>query len=611
MRYRTGIQGFALLLVLAPQPALATIIDGGTVFVNGTSTVFSDPLVIGATQTGGMQVLNSGNAFPLGNTTLGRDAGASGSLVVDGLFSYFRPWGGSTVTVGDAGAGSVTVQNEGGVTGDELPSPRTVVGNQATGSGHVTLTGSGSLWYHSGGLVLGRSGSAVYEVLDGAQGGAVGGRLGELAGSSGRLTVSGVGSRWLEGVPDFSIGIGGFGRVEILDGATSEHRFGSNHVVLGVDATGEGELLVSGAGSSFDQGGNFTIGGAGSGLVEVQDQAELAAVDVTLGNQAGAIGILRQEGAGTVFDPTGTFTIGNAGDGRFELGGGAVSGAGFSFDEVHLGFAPGSSGHAEVEGAGTRWLVASGMDVGRAGQGDVWVNSGASVWAQSARLGTLAGSDGSVLVEGPGTSWSSQSLDVGLAGTGSFLARDGAVVGIGNLVVGENGTFELDGASLSAVNIEVQGRLVGDGTITGPLTNRGEVGPGHSPGTIDVQGSYTQDADGLLEIEIVGAAAGEFDLLLVSGNAVLDGVLSVHLLGDPFALMGIRIDFLEASSISGGFSQLQATGIDPGMLELDIQADRASITVIPEPASALLLAGGLAALCLVARRSIPPGSSQI
>jgi len=601
MRHRTGIQGFVFLLALAPQPALATIIDGGTVFVNGTFTAFSDPLVIGAVQFGGMQVLNSGNAFPLGNTTLGRDAGASGSLVVDGLFSYFRPWGGSTVTVGDAGAGSVTVQNEGGVTGDEIPSPSTVVGNQATGSGQVTLTGSGSLWYHSGGLVLGRAGSAVYQVLDGADGGAVGARLGELAGSSGRLTVSGVGSSWKEGVSVFSIGIGGSGRVEILDGATSEHPFGS--VTLGVDATGEGELLVSGAGSSFDQGGNFTIGGAGSGLVEVQDQAELTAADVTLGNQAGASGILRQQGAGTVFDPTGTFTIGNAGDGRFELGGGAVSSAGWSFDEVHLGFAPGSSGHAEVAGAGTRWLVGSGMDVGRAGQGDVHVSSGASVWAQTVRLGTLAGSDGSVLVEGSGTSWLSPSLDVGLAGTGSFLARDGAVVAIGSLVVGENGTFELDGASLSAVSIEVLGRLVGDGTITGPLVNRGEVGPGHSPGTIDVQGSYTQDAGGRLEIEIVGAAAGEFDLLTVSGSALLDGVLSVRLLGDPFALMGIRIDFLEAGSISGGFSQLQATGIDPSMLELDIQGDRASITVIPEPASALLLAGGLAVLSRVARRT--------
>ena len=195
-----------------------------------------------------------------------------------------------------------------------------------------------------------------------------------------------------------------------------------------------------------------------------------------------------------------------------------------------------------------------------------------------------------------------QGVDVGVAGTGSVLARDGAPIGIGgDVVVGGAGTLAVDGGSLSAFSIDVQGRLAGDGTITGPVTNHGEVGPGQSPGQLDIQGSYTQASDGLLEIEIQDSTPAGFDLLTVSGNAILDGVLSVHLLGDPVALMGIRFDFLEASSITGTFSELQATGIDPGLLELSIQGGTASITIIPEPASALLLAGGLAVLGWVAR----------
>jgi len=922
MQLRHRIPGVAVCLALVADPAGATTIDGTTEIVSGTIRNFPQPLVVGATGPGALEVLNGGQAYPAQDTTLGRDIGATGSVVVDGAGSRFTPGSGTTVTVGDAGAGRFSVRNGGVVPGDEYPE-LTVLGSQASGTGHVTLTGSGSLWDQRSAFVLGRSGSALFEVSDGAQlfHDGPGIQLGLLSGSSGRLRVSGPGASWIEqgarALGDaLSVGVEGFGAVEILDGATSSRSFGANDVVLGVEPTGRGELWVSGAGASFDHAGNLFVGERGSGLLVLRDQGVLRAADLSLGNQAGGSGTLRLEDAGSGFALTGSFYVGKAGEGRFEVRNGAtatVTGT-FTGDSTYIGFAPGSSGHVLVEGPGSSWLTAfpgaihigedgtgtlellggaiaelsshvrlgvgaSGrgsllvegtggrfstgfLSVGDHGHGDVTLRDGASVWGPEASVATFGGSTGSVVVEGAGTEWVGLALDVGQGGTGTFTSRDGAridvrdeivlgrsVGGVGTLellgpatrldattlTVGElgdgnlrisggaraatrglnvdgasrvtiegasasaiavnvgsiyvprggalfevtgggslsayslemqgaaaapsrlrieglgssatfaddiligtggpadvhigaggrltsqssdvgggghgsvivegagshwstgrvrvanafsrpsssgsvqvrsggvvettgssgevwvgqitgatgsievngpgsrwranglgiagstvsqgggtgsariadggvfdasggkvavwqNGTLELDGGSVLAQSVEIRGALEGDGAIAGNLTNRGAIAPGHSPGRIDIDGSYTQSASGLLEIEIFGAADGDFDLLAISGDAFLDGVLSVHVFGDPFALAGIPIYVLEADSITGSFQALQATGIDPGLLQLATQGGRASITIIPEPTPTLLLAAGLLILARLRRQ---------
>ena len=79
----------------------------------------------------------------------------------------------------------------------------------------------------------------------------------------------------------------------------------------------------------------------------------------------------------------------------------------------------------------------------------------------------------------------------------------------GSLVV--NGTLIGGGPLLN----DTTGFLGGTGTLQGAFTNRGTVKPGNSVGTLNVEGSYTQTASGILQVEI--ASATSYDQLMVTG----------------------------------------------------------------------------------------------
>lgn len=159
--------------------------------------------------------------------------------------------------------------------------------------------------------------------------------------------------------------------------------------------------------------------------------------------------------------------------------------------------------------------------------------------------------------------------------TGEFTAPTGsATVTGGNVVV--PGTFSKQGAGLLNVfsNVFVNGPanvvagsllvngsfttgggltvfqnalLGGAGVINGDVTNNGIVAPGNSPGTLTVNGNYTQTASGTLQIE-------PGDLLLVSGRASLAGTLQLVAAGK--LKYGRQIAFLRAGSISGEFDEI-------------------------------------------------------
>ena len=96
--------------------------------------------------------------------------------------------------------------------------------------------------------------------------------------------------------------------------------------------------------------------------------------------------------------------------------------------------------------------------------------------------------------------------------------------------------------------------LGGGGTIGGKPDQRWHVSPGHSPGTLTVNGDFTQSAGGTLKIEIGGLSAGQFDLLKVGGAAKLGGTLQlVQLNGFQFAV-GNSVTFLTAGGgVAGTF----------------------------------------------------------
>ncbi|MFH1746165.1 MAG: PEP-CTERM sorting domain-containing protein [Planctomycetota bacterium] len=89
----------------------------------------------------------------------------------------------------------------------------------------------------------------------------------------------------------------------------------------------------------------------------------------------------------------------------------------------------------------------------------------------------------------------------------------------------------------------------------------------------------------------------EFGLLDVSGAAALAGTLAISLEGGFIPPIGSEFEFLTASSLTGTFDSYNFPDL-PGdrYFEIDYTTTAVTLSVIPEPASLLLLA--LAALAL-------------
>jgi hypothetical protein len=182
------------------------------------------------------------------------------------------------------------------------------------------------------------------------------------------------------------------------------------------------------------------------------------------------------------------------------------------------------------------------------------------------------------------------------------IADSGLVKVTGTATVWETGSVHLNAGTLQATTVNLSGgSLSGIGNVIGNLNNSGEVSPGNSPGTLKVQGNFTQSLDGLLKLEIGSTAA---DLLQVTGNATLGGTLHLSLLGGFTPGYGATYDLLTASKLSGAFDTLELPDLGPGRSwQFNYGADRFTVTAVPEPSTIMLgVIGGVVCLGVAMRR---------
>ena len=120
-------------------------------------------------------------------------------------------------------------------------------------------------------------------------------------------------------------------------------------------------------------------------------------------------------------------------------------------------------------------------------------------------------------------------------------------------------------AALTAGTVAVsRGRLGGIGTVNGTVQNTGgTVAPGNSPGTLTINGNYTQSGTGLLSEEIDGPAAGQFDQLIVTGTATLGGTLLIGSTNGYQPPAGQPFDVVTAGALAGPFDGLIEPPIAP------------------------------------------------
>jgi hypothetical protein len=127
--------------------------------------------------------------------------------------------------------------------------------------------------------------------------------------------------------------------------------------------------------------------------------------------------------------------------------------------------------------------------------------------------------------------------------------------------LGGSGSASLDGDLIAGGESE-SADDAGDRLV---FVNDGLVAPSSHNGLFEVDGDYVQTARGVLQIEVGGLRPVlGYDVLAVSGEALLNGVLRLECVEEFLPLVGDRFEILEAASVTGAFSQVEASGLQSG-----------------------------------------------
>jgi hypothetical protein len=166
----------------------------------------------------------------------------------------------------------------------------------------------------------------------------------------------------------------------------------------------------------------------------------------------------------------------------------------------------------------------------------------------------------------------------------------------GTIEVHAGAAFESTCFAGGGVCFRNAGLMKGSGNVKAPATglhNTGTIAPGHSIGTLTVDGPLTLAAGSVLQIEL--ASAG-FDYLVVAGDLTLGGELALWNAGYA-PVLGDHFEILRFSAVSGGFELLSWHGFGRGVAFDHVLRDdglRITVTAVPEPATWLTLLAGLA-----------------
>ncbi|MCB1746825.1 MAG: hypothetical protein KDK06_06600 [Gammaproteobacteria bacterium] len=171
------------------------------------------------------------------------------------------------------------------------------------------------------------------------------------------------------------------------------------------------------------------------------------------------------------------------------------------------------------------------------------------------------------------------------------------------------GVTQVDGLLTATGGVLIEGGLLGGhGTVAGDVDNGGQVGPGGSIGQLDISGNYVQRSAGELLIEIAGL--GVNDVLAVTGEASLGGLVAVDLDPGYLPALGDSFVFLLADTIANGFDGIACISCNGRQFELLYGTDFAALVVtsaVPLPPALWMTLGALVTLA-ARRRDATPGT---
>ena len=166
-------------------------------------------------------------------------------------------------------------------------------------------------------------------------------------------------------------------------------------------------------------------------------------------------------------------------------------------------------------------------------------------------------------------------------------------------VINNYGTF-ISGGTVEADTFINNGTCTGEGTVSvRAFSNAGTLAPGNSPGMLTIDGNYIQTTGSVLAIEL--ASATSYDILNVTGDVSLAGILKIILYNDHEPAYGTYFDFLTAELINRKFDSITgASGYNWSVAYLDLigldgKIDTARLTAneVPIPPALWLFVSGI------------------
>jgi T5SS/PEP-CTERM-associated repeat protein len=398
----------------------------GVYFVGNTN--FLDVLII---QNGG--VLSNSDAGYIGFAT----SGSNNTAIITGTGSIWSNRLG--VTVGYQGVGnSLVISNGGAVYGTQ--GGLAIGGTFNTSNNVFTVTGTGSVWRSNFDLYVGYQGNRNRMTI--SDGGAVSNAtsyVGNSASVSNIVTVTGSGSVWNNG--PMVLGEGTVGNQMIISNGGAVQC--DNAIIGNATASSSNFVTVTGAGSVWDTGsGNLQFGHGGPGnQLTISDGG---AVQDTVGivGDAGKNNVVTVTGNGAVWSNRTDFLVGyQSSTNTLTIGpGGSVVAR-----NTYVSFLAGAKGN-RINVAGGTMLVASNVTIGNlvcTATGEITVNAGQLLVTNAAANATLEILSGTLTLNG-GTIIVDKLM---ITNACAHFVRTGGTLTYGSAVLASNLDADGDGIS--------------------------------------------------------------------------------------------------------------------------------------------------------------------
>jgi T5SS/PEP-CTERM-associated repeat protein/autotransporter-associated beta strand protein len=559
--------------VLGDNAIIDTTTPNAAVLGGGATGVSN--LTVGNVATGTLTITSGGLlAYDGAIGYLGFGAGSSGTIAITGPGSTLTAL--HTLAVGYAGTGTLQVSN-----GAVVNASDGEVGQVAGSTGTATVDGAGSSWSNSNLLTVGDAGTGTLTISNGGSASGVNGgiTIGASATGIGTVIVTGAGST-LSTNPALIVGDFGTGILTIENGATGAI---SGPITLGNNAGSSGTVTVTGAGSTLGTFSDLNVGNSGTGTLNVENGAAVTAFDANLGLFSGSSGTVTVAGAGSSLTTNSGLYIGYSGAGTMAIsnGGTVTNSTGF----VPIGYNSGASGTVTVDGAGSNFNTPS-LYVGYLGAGTLTLSNGGTVTATDIHVAGFFGSTGTINIGAavgqapvaPGTIAAS-TIDFGL-GTGGIVFNHTSsnyvfsvpVSGAGSLDV-ENGTTVLTAANSYRGGTTINGgvlRIAGAGTLGNTFSGMTTV----AGGTLDLGGT-TQTQDGGIVLRGGAIVNGTLSSFFV-GFDLQSGTVSAALAG-PVSLVKSGPGTV---TLNGVNSYTHSTRVNGGILSVNGSIASSSLTTV-------------------------------